>query len=156
MSRQGAIPLYLTLFVSFTDNLGQTHPEELARYQYEAFNDKESIRVLTLLPSKSLPAEIHIKLSIIGLTDNPEFEALSYTWGTINGDASLCSTIICDGSQIKVTRNCEDALRRLRREDGERVLWVDAICIDQKNDEEKAHQVAFMGSIYQQDRKSVV
>lgn len=141
----------------FTDTLAKApHPASLIPYHYEAFSDKESIRVLTLFPSKLLSAEIHIKLSIVRLIDNPGYEALSYTWGTINGDASLCSTIYCDGGQIKVTRNCEDALRRLRREDAERILWVDAICINQKNDEEKAHQVAFMGSIYQHAAQAVI
>jgi hypothetical protein len=108
------------------------------------------------LPPKSSPGGIQIKLSIVRLKDNPVYEALSYTWGSINGDASLCSTVNCDGDQIKVTKNCEDALGRLRRDDGEPVLWVDAICIDQRNEEEKAHQVAFMGSIYQHASRAII
>jgi hypothetical protein len=105
----------LTLFFLSANGLGQIHPAKPAPYHYEAFNDKESIRVLTLLPPNSSPGEIYIKLSIVRLKDNPVYEALSYTWGTVNGDASLCSTINCDRGQIKVTKNCEDALGRLRR-----------------------------------------
>jgi hypothetical protein len=55
-----------------------------------------------------------------------------------------------------VTKNCEDALRRLRREDSERVLWVDAISINQQNEKEKGHQVSFMGPIYQHAAQVVI
>jgi hypothetical protein len=47
-----------------------------------------------------------------------------------------------------VTKNCEAALRRLRDKDGERILWIDAICIDQDNINERNHQVQLMKEVY--------
>jgi hypothetical protein len=46
-------------------------------------------------------------------------------------------------------------LSHLRYHDKDRVLWVDAICIDQTNDNEKTHQGRMMRRIYK-GAKSVV
>ena len=79
---------------------------------------------------------MQINLREVRSSDEPEYEALSYTWATENGDTTLSSTVNCEGAAIQVTNNCEDALRRLRNRDGERILWVDAICINQRDDRE--------------------
>jgi hypothetical protein len=47
-----------------------------------------------------------------------------------------------------VTKNCELALRYLRKENSNRVLWVDAICINQKDNNERGHQVGMMRNVY--------
>ncbi|CAG9978598.1 unnamed protein product [Clonostachys byssicola] len=49
---------------------------------------------------------------------------------------------------LHVTPNLENALRYLRRNKGVRILWIDALCIDQKNEAEKLMQVQKMGWIY--------
>lgn len=41
------------------------------------------------------------------------------------------------------------ALLALRQTDEDRLLWIDAICIDQDNDKEKGHQVGQMRQIYE-------
>ena len=48
-----------------------------------------------------------------------------------------------------VTRDCESTLRRLRSSDVSRLVWIDAICIDQGNVDERNAQLAMMGRIYQ-------
>ena len=50
--------------------------------------------------------------------------------------------------QWPITTNLEAALRYLSYSDVERVLWIDAICIDQSNVEERNHQVPLMKTIY--------
>lgn len=117
-------------------------------YQYQPLHGETSIRVLTLLPSKFASSDIHIELSPIQLSDPPEFEAASYTWATKDGDSSISSSVFCEGTRIMVTRNCVELLRTLRKEDTERTLWVDAICIDQTNLEERCYQITLMGEIY--------
>lgn len=47
-----------------------------------------------------------------------------------------------------VTYNLEVALQQLRHAERERILWVDALCINQENDLEKSEQVRPMGRIY--------
>lgn len=97
----------------------------------------------------------------------PEYEALSYAWGS---EADPSRVRVRSRSRkydshsyyLSITRNLDDALRALRKyhpaagnpentlaSSLERVLWIDAICIDQANAAEKGPQVAMMGSIYQ-------
>ncbi|RGP80078.1 heterokaryon incompatibility [Fusarium longipes] len=113
------------------------------------------IRTLTLSPATCVDLDINIKLTPGSLT-SCTYEALSYTWGTEDGDASLSQSIYCDGAIIKVSKNCEKALRRLRLRTEERVLWIDAICIDQTNHGERGRQVALMDLIYLRARRVVI
>lgn len=96
-------------------------------YKYQPLDGSTSIRLLTLLPSQDPYSDIEIKLSITPLDEAPDYEALSYTWATSDGDTSISSSVICEGARIMVTRNCVDFLRLLRRQGHERVLWMDAI-----------------------------
>lgn len=75
---------------------------------------------------------------------NQGYEALSYTWGTSEEPLS----IQVNGTEVPVTRNLHVALQHLRGETSEVVLWVDALCINQKDDAEKNEQVNMMEEIY--------
>jgi hypothetical protein len=69
---------------------------------------------------------------------------LSYVWGN-----PIPASVIFVGEQrIDVTPNLYAALLRLRDPSFPRIIWIDAICIDQKNDEEKGHQIQIMADIY--------
>lgn len=57
---------------------------------------------------------------------------------------------------LLVTRNCAEALRVLRLQDNVRVVWVDAICINQKNSVERTAQVRIMDSIYSKAASVIV
>lgn len=81
------------------------------------------------------------------------YEALSYVWGQSVGN----HTITLDGKRgVPVTDNLYAALRRLRRPDRQRTLWVDAVCINQKNVEERSWQVQMMGRIYSTAARVVI
>lgn len=81
------------------------------------------------------------------------YEAISYTWGTREKNAQLH----LDDCVLPITENLYDALRALRLEDEDRILWADAICIDQEgNNAEKGHQVRQMGDIYAHADKVLV
>jgi hypothetical protein len=73
------------------------------------------------------------------------FEALSYVWGTTN-DSTIISI---DGNFVSITKSLEAALRHLRLRDCPRSLWIDYICINQDDVEERNRQVAQMGLIYE-------
>jgi hypothetical protein len=84
------------------------------------------------------------KLVTTELESAPSYEGLSYTWGVVE----FTSEITCDGSHLRVTQNLYDALKYLRRPDKERILWIDAICINQNDDFERTRQVGIMKNIY--------
>jgi hypothetical protein len=76
--------------------------------------------------------------------DCPEFEALSYTWGQSYSPRH----IVLNGSPFAITLSLYGALKQLRRNDVSRVLWVDALSIDQSNIPERSEQVSLMKLIY--------
>ncbi len=77
----------------------------------------------------------------------PRYTALSYTWG----DQNVCKPTIIDGRKVTVTTNLEAALQYLREQISRPLmLWVDSLCIDQDDSEEKSRQVAHMRDIYAQ------
>jgi len=75
---------------------------------------------------------------------------LSYTWD----DQKPTRDITCNEKSLYVTENVFQALRRLRSREGRKLfLWIDAICINQKNEAEKTSQVSIMGDIYARAQK---
>ncbi len=105
---------------------------------------RQEIRILILAPAQDFNAEICCDLSHVSLDDKPVYEALSYTWG----DPQITKTVLLKGSSFQVTTNLATALRHLRHKDEPRVLWADAICINQANITEREQQVAIMSRIY--------
>ena len=118
--------------------------------------EASEIRVLTLLPG-AFSSEIRFCLDITHLTKDyvPEFEAVSYAWGSIQNPVNVF--IGRSGRKtLAVTQNLAEALPYFRYEDKPRVLWIDAICVDQGNPEERGHQVQRMADIYSKAAKVLV
>lgn len=112
--------------------------------QYSQLDPQKSeIRLVTLLPGKPCDS-IRCTLSTASLDQNPAFTALSYVWG----DPSATKPITVDGEPFDVTLNLEEGLRAIRERGMSRVLWIDAICINQKDVNEKNVQVPQMGRLY--------
>ncbi|KAF2249584.1 HET-domain-containing protein [Trematosphaeria pertusa] len=115
-----------------------------ARMLYTSLDEsRRQIRLLHLLPGTD-DEELHCALSLASLDDEPEYEALSYVWG----DAKHTIQIQVDGQPWPITRNLHLALKNLRSEDQARILWVDAVCINQQDIAERNSQVSMMGAIY--------
>ncbi|KAH9207808.1 heterokaryon incompatibility protein-domain-containing protein, partial [Leptodontidium sp. 2 PMI_412] len=109
---------------------------------YEPLPSPRSIRLLAILPGVDDP--IRCELSVVDLETAPPYEALSYVWGT--PDPTL--DILCNGKAIPVGPNLYSALRHLRGGYGTRIIWIDAICINQADSDERSKQVLFMNAIY--------
>ncbi|KAG8169914.1 hypothetical protein KVR01_000659 [Diaporthe batatas] len=105
------------------------------------------IRLLEVLESNCTEdIKIRCKLTTWRITDAPPYHAISYTWG----DAGSNATILIDEKPFTIRKNCEFVLKQARWCKIGRYYWVDSICIDQENFEEKSTQVSIMGKIYQQ------
>jgi hypothetical protein len=125
------------------------------RHQYRPIRTTKGagIRIFKLLPGT--PEDpIHGELIDASLDDRPTYEALSYSWG--NPDIVSLIHLGEYSNFLNGTTNLFSALVRLRRRDVPRMLWVDAICINQKNDVEKTHQLALMSRIYKEAVRVVV
>ncbi|KAK0613313.1 heterokaryon incompatibility protein-domain-containing protein [Immersiella caudata] len=74
------------------------------------------------------------------------YEALSYVWGS--PEAKYVINI--NDRPFRITKNLYEALQHLQSPSQDRVIWVDALCIDQANKLEQGHQVEHMGDIYRE------
>ncbi|ETS74972.1 hypothetical protein PFICI_13456 [Pestalotiopsis fici W106-1] len=118
--------------------------------------DPRSIRIIVLEPASDPSSDIQCGLHKASLDYVLDFEALSYTWDGQTPECPIsCRTVenlndfpSTPFSTILVTQNCVDALRALRRQSGRRLLWIDGICINQADIDEKGVQVAMMGELY--------
>jgi hypothetical protein len=118
---------------------------------YRDLQDFDQIRLLHLQP-RSGSEKIECTIELAKFSKQPEYEALSYMWGPANP----LHSILIDGANFEVRENLWLALQHLRLESESRVLWIDAICINQGNIHERNHQVAQMAQIYQEATTVVV
>jgi hypothetical protein len=120
-------------------------------YQYQDLAHGDSIRLLELQPSEHIDTEIHGKLVSHRLGESLEFEALSYTWGP----PVFREKMNVGDKHIYITENLASALKHLRLADKPRNLWIDAICINQRDSEEKGRQVFMMNDLYRKARSVI-
>ena len=88
----------------------------------------------------------------VPLSEQPDFNALSYMWG--NAEAN--EYIIIDGLMFLVRHNLLMFLKRYCQEGRSKPIWVDAICINQLDLQERTQQVQLMGKIYEQAATVIV
>ena len=84
--------------------------------------------------------------------DHPSYEALSYRCG----DQSIRRSILLSGNEDTVGVNLYTALAGLRDPKVRRILWVDELCINQRDPVERREQVAMMGDIYSNAQRVLV
>ena len=121
----------------------------MASFQYQPLSSVDTIRILRLHPGSEDDAiECEIKQVRLSQAEG-HYEAISYVWG----DEGTTADIICDGKVFRATANLHAALRRFRSAAQTRMLWIDAICINQKDTFERNTQVAQMGEIYRIARR---
>ncbi|KAI0839984.1 HET-domain-containing protein [Hypoxylon sp. FL0890] len=115
-------------------------------------------------PDPNFPRDKYDPVDRQGEQSRVDYEALSYTWGTSEspGTAVVESSETDTGSgtnshtqRLPINRNLEEAIRHLRYEDECRVMWIDAICINQADVEERNEQVPRIGLIYSLARRVV-
>jgi hypothetical protein len=126
--------------------LEQLESIQTARYQYRPLDrSRQEIRLLTLEPgSGTSTLRCTLEHAFLDANPPPYYETISY----VCGDPSKKRTILLNGHGVRAMATSESALRRMRLQDKPRTLWVDSICIDQDNIDERGHQVGMMYQIY--------
>lgn len=112
-------------------------------FKYEPLADPQ--RYVRLLRLKGGPSDtpLDLHLSACALDSAPPFSAISYTWGTEDG-----RELLINGAPFPVRENCYYAIWQVRLHHEDVFIWIDSICINQKDREEKGHQVSQMWNIY--------
>lgn len=110
---------------------------------YDLLQDAEKqIRLLRLLPGRE-SNPICIEIGVFDRNKAPDYIAISYAWG----DDSDEQTVMVDGVEQQVWKNCFYALWQARLHYSNAWIWIDSLCINQSDLNEKSHQVRVMGQI---------
>ncbi|KAL0936931.1 heterokaryon incompatibility protein HET-6-like protein [Colletotrichum truncatum] len=93
---------------------------------------------------------VHISFEIFNDKRHPDYETVSYTWGGEENNYTQSHPIYVGDywDIIYTTRNCWAMLRYLRPHRDTRLIWVDVVCINQSDMQERSRQVSKMGQIY--------
>ncbi|KAH6868095.1 heterokaryon incompatibility protein-domain-containing protein [Alternaria rosae] len=116
------------------------------RYTHKPLQTRDSIRVLELLAGTSGSTLSCRIFEIRRMDSDVQFEAISYVWGSPFPECYLYD--VESRTAVTITENLSLALQALRYPDRSRVLWADAVCINQSDNNEKSHQVEKMGLVY--------
>jgi hypothetical protein len=118
------------------------------------------IRVLRILPGTDTDI-LQCRLEHIPLNDSADYEALSYAWH----DPTLFSedhkhrrnVLLVNGKCLEIGSNLAAFIKSARTRHGETPrIWIDAVCINQRDVEERSAQVLRMREIYQTARQVVI
>ncbi|KAK6956549.1 hypothetical protein Daesc_001827 [Daldinia eschscholtzii] len=139
------------------------HPITHQYYKYKSLETNSStgetshIRIFQL-SSGGREDPLHGKLLVKVLNGLLRYEAVSYTWADETGDKGRHRPLYLENSwyRLPITKSCEAMLRRFRHETGTRDLWVDSICINQEDPQERRQQVGLMPEIYSRAQKALV
>ncbi|KAI0481846.1 heterokaryon incompatibility protein-domain-containing protein [Xylaria cf. heliscus] len=126
-------------------------PQERNEYQYSDRLGSSNIRILSIQPGLE-GSSMECQLEKRNLDNDIIEEALSYVWGKPKFD----KTIKLDGKLFRITTSLNNILRSLRHRNVPRRIWIDAICINQLDLEEKNHQVRLMGKIYSKAQTTII
>ncbi|KAI2467553.1 HET-domain-containing protein [Annulohypoxylon bovei var. microspora] len=124
----------------------------------------EFIRLLRIFPiSSDGLLECNIRTVQLNGAQTPQYDALSYTWGPTTQkevdkgmNAERHRVIICNGRVLSITENLFNCLTQLKESGHYRDLWVDAICINQDDQDERSEQVNIMADVYHSAERVIV
>lgn len=138
------------------DAFQPNYTDEVPRFLYRPFDlERPGLRLLRLFPTNVASSPIRSEL-FQAWFDVPEhimpYEALSYTWGA----KEETKDILINNQLHAITENVYLALLHMCQPTTDRVIWVDALCIDQRNNKERPHQVGIMGNIYSKAESVIV
>lgn len=152
----------MELLRSWTEKLRPAADPE-SPLKYEPLTSPKEIRLIEIQSGYAM-----IKCSLYhAIYDEAEYHAVSYTWGDPRPWQSFEESkaweqadeywVSCNGQKLQVARNLHDLLTSLRAKRYFKTpIWVDSICINQADLDERSHQVAQMGEIYSHAYGSIV
>jgi hypothetical protein len=138
----------MELYQEQVDTVGGLWGPNIGYFKHTPLNHTEgSIRLVRILPLLSVGR--FVQCEITHTTTDASYECLSYQWG--EKDPRHC--ILINNKLFTVQQNLFDFLEHMHSgsttlSNTSQLIYIDALCIDQSNIDEKNHQVAQMGRIY--------
>jgi hypothetical protein len=123
-------------------------------YRYKRIQDYSASRVLVLNPGEKTDKLAGCLEDMWIGVEGPRYSALSYVWGEPQFD----DLILIDGKRLAITNSLGIALRRLRPVAGQPAvrIWIDQICINQRDTVERNQQVRLMHAIFRDAHRVLV
>ncbi|KAI4908160.1 hypothetical protein J4E90_008784 [Alternaria incomplexa] len=117
-------------------------------YQYQSLDHAtQQIRLVTLLDPLENDDAIRLDISVFEISEAPPYTALSYVWGPPSSN-----DIYIANGRLEIRDNLFKFLTEFRKcsdkTPSDQYLWIDQLCIDQSNTDERNHQVQMMSDIY--------
>ncbi|RDL40524.1 uncharacterized protein BP5553_00503 [Venustampulla echinocandica] len=115
-------------------------------FSYEPLQPRH-IRVLEVESGRNSSELISCRCIHVSIDNpsSPPYVAVSYTWGT---EPQKPHRILVNGRLLSTTQTVHELLRSKCMAEPDISLWIDAICINQDDNEEKSVQVTLMGEVY--------
>lgn len=135
------------------------------------------IRLVKVHRDSSQSSLIHCHFVAYPLAACPAYTALSYTWNCPSASSSSSTslsmssadensnttpkeapkqTILLQSTRYTIGQNLYAFLRRVRRDSHDRLYWIDALSINQNDNDERSHQVRLMRDIYSSAARVIV
>lgn len=129
----------LSMNLSNTLSLTSRGDDDGFRYRELYFME---FRLLKVLPERTAITNCEIVFAF--LKDPPPYTAISYAWG----DVDDAKKIEIGGDRVEITSSLHGALRAVRNQ-ATVLVWAGAVCINQRNKDERTKQVQLMSKIYE-------
>ncbi|TGO46738.1 hypothetical protein BCON_0310g00160 [Botryotinia convoluta] len=113
----------------------------------------DATRLVILYPSNDPDSPLKCGICTDSLDNNPDYVALTYAWGKHNEEVLK---VYGNVFSIHLRSNLHSALVHLRGSTEPRMLWIDAICIDMQNFEERSFQIRLMARLYSQAQEVIM
>lgn len=113
------------------------------KYHYKPLSDPRNFRTLYIEPGAP-GSRIRGSLHESRPGDGVKYLALSYVWGS----PQIVAYVMVEDRYSLVTENLHAALQHLRSEQEPLYIWIDQICINQQDYEERSQQVMLMHEIF--------
>ncbi|KIW06329.1 uncharacterized protein PV09_02792 [Verruconis gallopava] len=111
-------------------------------FKYERLRSDISIRLIQLYPENAMSS----------LNSSVSYEAISYVW---EGETKQ-SSIVSNGGGLNITSSLVQVLKRFRTPDKARMLWADAVCINQHDISGRNQQVRRMADVRRQAQSVLI
>jgi hypothetical protein len=126
------------------------------QYQYEKLGEGSPvIRLLRISRQKLFWGHLRCQLEIVPLDKLPSFEALSYRWGFANVP-NQTELIFVNNKPMIIPSSAYQLLHARSSRYHDRLVWIDAICINQSDVQEKSNQLPLMKDIYSKAQRVIV